>query len=302
MELVEGEDLSQRIARGAIPLDEVLPIAKQIADALEAAHEQGIIHRDLKPANIKVRADGTVKVLDFGLAKAMEPTGTSPDFTVADDDDAGHDAGGGRFSGTAAYMSAGAGPGKAVDKRTDVWAFGCVLYEMLAGARAFDGDDVSDTMASVLKSDPDWARLPAVTPPVIRRLLLRCLAKDRKSRIPDMAVARLDIDEACSLPASPSTESVKAPSRLRRVLAMVTVAALSGIAFGAAVWIAVRPSAPAIARLTATPFDAASVGGIPLTRMWRSRPTARGSCTSAPTRVWIRSCSFVPSIGSTHRR
>jgi serine/threonine protein kinase len=148
MELVEGDDLSQRIARGAIPLDEVLPIAKQIAEALEAAHEQGIIHRDLKPANIKVRPDGTVKVLDFGLAKAMEPvesalnvsqspTITTPAMTQA-----------GVFLGTAAYMSPEQAKGRPADKRSDVWAFGCVLYEMLTGKRAFEGDDVADTLAA----------------------------------------------------------------------------------------------------------------------------------------------------------
>src|SRR5467141_2762390 len=151
MELVEGEDLSQRIARGAIPIDEALPIAKQIAEALEAAHEQGIIHRDLKPANIKIRADGVVKVLDFGLAKAMDagagstslsmsPTITSPAMTQA-----------GMILGTAAYMSPEQAKGRAVDKRSDVWAFGAVLYEMLTGQRVFGGEDVSDTLANVLK-------------------------------------------------------------------------------------------------------------------------------------------------------
>ena len=164
MELVEGEDLSQRIARGAIPLDEALPIARQIAEALEAAHEQGIIHRDLKPANIKVRADGVVKVLDFGLAKALEPgsgigdggapnlanspTITSPAMTMR-----------GMILGTAAYMAPEQAKGKPVDKRADIWAFGCVLYEMLAGRRAFAGDDISTTLAAVLLKDPEWQRL-----------------------------------------------------------------------------------------------------------------------------------------------
>ena len=162
MELVEGDDLSQRIARGAIPLDEALSIAKQIAEALEAAHEQGIIHRDLKPANIKVRSDGTVKVLDFGLAKAMEPaarcrrrvvsmspTITTPAMTQA-----------GMILGTAAYMCPEQAKGRPADKRSDVWAFGCVLYEMLTGKRAFEGDDVSDTLAAVLRGEPDWDALP----------------------------------------------------------------------------------------------------------------------------------------------
>ncbi len=140
MELVEGDDLSQRIARGAIPLDEALPIAKQIAEALEAAHEQGIIHRDLKPANIKVRADGTVKVLDFGLAKAMQPSGrfVTGHVDVADDHRARDDAGG-DDPGTAAYMSPEQARGKTVDKRADIWAFGCVLYEMLTGTAPLRG-------------------------------------------------------------------------------------------------------------------------------------------------------------------
>jgi len=164
MELVEGEEVAQRIARGAIPLDEALPIARQIADALEAAHEQGIIHRDLKPANIKVRADGTVKVLDFGLAKALEPGGVqssvsqSPTITTPAMTQAGV------ILGTAAYMAPEQAKGRPADKRSDVWAFGCVLYEMLTGARAFAGDDVSDTLAAVLRAEPDWRVLPTETP------------------------------------------------------------------------------------------------------------------------------------------
>ncbi len=197
MELVEGDDLSQRIARGAIPLDDALPIAKQIAEALEAAHEQGIIHRDLKPANIKVRADGTVKVLDFGLAKALDPaaasspeamhspTITSPAMTQA-----------GKILGTAAYMAPEQARGTAVDKRADVWAFGVVLYEMLTGKRLFTGATVSDTIAAVLKVEPDWNTLPTDTPTAIRRLLRRCLEKDRKRRLTDAGAARLEIDDA----------------------------------------------------------------------------------------------------------
>jgi serine/threonine protein kinase len=173
MELVEGEDLSQRIAHGAIPLDEALPIAKQIADALEAAHEQGIIHRDLKPANIKVRSDGTVKVLDFGLAKAMEPVrvasasvSMSPTITTP-----AMMTGAGIILGTAAYMSPEQARWKTVDKRADGWAFGCVLFEMLTGQRTFEGDLISDVLASVLKSDPNWQAMPAGTPAALRRLL-----------------------------------------------------------------------------------------------------------------------------------
>ncbi len=169
MELVEGEDLSQRLARGAIPLDEALPIAKQIAEALEAAHDQGIIHRDLKPGNIKLRADGTVKVLDFGLAKAMEPVGCAPSISLSPTiTTPAMMTGVGVVLGTAAYMSPEQAKGRAADKRSDVWSFGCVLYEMLTGRRAFRGEDVSDTLAEVLKGDPDWNALASNVPPTLR--------------------------------------------------------------------------------------------------------------------------------------
>jgi Tol biopolymer transport system component len=199
MELVEGEDLSQRIARGPIPIDEALAIARQIADALEAAHEQGIIHRDLKPANIKLRDDGTVKVLDFGLAKALDsgpsptsqpssplansPTITSPAMTQA-----------GIILGTAAYMAPEQAKGKPATKRSDIWAFGCVLYEMLTGRRAFEGEDISDTLAAVLHGEPDWSRLPPSTPPSIHRLLRRALVRDPRARLADIADGRLELD------------------------------------------------------------------------------------------------------------
>src|SRR5471032_1347391 len=175
MELVEGDDLSQRIARGPIPLDEALQIAEQIADALEAAHERGIIHRDLKPANIKVRADGTVKVLDFGLAKAMDPAGTSSANAMNSPTLSMHATQAGIILGTAAYMSPEQARGKDVDKRADTWAFGVVLFEMLTGRRAFAGDDVSDTLVSVFRDDPDWSALPADTPAGVVQALRVCL-------------------------------------------------------------------------------------------------------------------------------
>ena len=200
MELVEGEDLAVRIARGPMPLDEALPIARQIAEALEAAHGQGIIHRDLKPANIKVRADGTVKVLDFGLAKAMDPlSSSSAAAALANSPTITNPAAmtaAGIVLGTAAYMSPEQARGKVVDKRTDIWALGCVLYEMLTGSRPFGGDDVTDTIAAVVRADPDWSKLPSDTPTAIRRLLRRCLEKDRMRRLPDAADARLEIDDA----------------------------------------------------------------------------------------------------------
>jgi serine/threonine protein kinase/Tol biopolymer transport system component len=200
MELVEGPTLADRIVHGPIPLDEALPIAKQIAEALEAAHEQGIIHRDLKPANIKVRDDGTVKVLDFGLAKAMEPVAASGASAIAMANSPTITSpammtGVGMLIGTAAYMSPEQAKGRAAGKRSDVWAFGCVLFEMLTGRRAFDGEDVSDTLANVLKSDPDWSRLPAPVPSPIRRLLRRSLSKDPRRRLADIADARLDLED-----------------------------------------------------------------------------------------------------------
>jgi len=204
MELVEGEDLAQQIARGAIPLDEALPIAKQIAEALEAAHEQGIIHRDLKPANVKIRPDGTVKVLDFGLAKALDP------IVVGGGLQAGPLAamnsptimspaamtGAGIILGTAAYMSPEQARGKNVDKRADIWAFGCVLFEMLAGRPTFAGESVTDIVAAVVKESPDWSALPADTPRAIRRLLQRCLEKDPRQRLRDIGDARLELEAA----------------------------------------------------------------------------------------------------------
>ena len=217
LEFVDGPTLADRISQGAIPLDEALPIARQIAEALEAAHEQGIIHRDLKPANIKVRPDGMVKVLDFGLAKlatsvsyagpreqgpayTVSPTITTPAMTQV-----------GMILGTAAYMSPEQAKGREADKRSDLWAFGCVLFEMLTGARTFAGDDVSDTLAAVLRADPDWNALPSSTPRTIRTLLRRCLERDRKRRLADAADARLEIEEALATPRGEPSESEGAP-------------------------------------------------------------------------------------------
>jgi eukaryotic-like serine/threonine-protein kinase len=196
MELVEGPTLADRLAQRPLPVDEALPIAKQIAEALEAAHEQGIVHRDLKPANIKVREDGTVKVLDFGLAKALEsaphssdasqsPTITTPAVTRM-----------GVILGTAAYMSPEQARGKPADKRADIWAFGCVLYEMLTGRQAFPGDEVSDVLASVLAREPDWTMLPRGLSPALGTYLKRCLDKDRKRRIGDIQSVRLALEGA----------------------------------------------------------------------------------------------------------
>ena len=230
MELVEGEDLSQRIARGALPPAEALPLARQIAEALEAAHEQGIIHRDLKPANIKVRSDGTVKVLDFGLAKALAPpaasdaaaagaaaaTITSPAHLRQGYGAAGTEAG--MILGTAAYMSPEQAKGRLADKRSDVWAFGCVLYEMLTGRRAFPGDHVAEVLASVLAREPDWSLVPANIPPAVMVYLRRCLQKDPKQRVHDIADVRLALDGAFDVPVVSSLSSpAPVPGRARWV-------------------------------------------------------------------------------------
>jgi len=253
MELVEGEDLSQRIAGGAIPLDEALPIAKQIAEAVEAAHEQGIIHRDLKPANIKVRANGTVKVLDFGLAKAMEPG--APGASVANSPTlTAHATAPGMILGTAAYMAPEQAKGKAVDKRADVWAFGVVLYEMLVGRAAFAGETVTDIIAAVVTREPDWTALPAATPASIRRLLARCLEKDPKRRLRDIGDVRFEIDEAIawgssdaltagSMSGSARLAGAKRVAKLARTVlwAALGAALASGLAWSG-VWPRARPS------------------------------------------------------------
>jgi serine/threonine protein kinase len=225
MELVDGDDLSQRIARGAIPIAEALAIARQIAEALEAAHEQGVIHRDLKPANIKVRPDGAVKVLDFGLAKALDPTSASsaemmnsPTFTPPSTMM-------GTIIGTAAYMAPEQARGKAVDRRADIWAFGVVVYEMLTGRRPFDGDDFSTTLASVLKDDVRWQALPANLPAPAHRMLRRCLEKDPRRRLSAIGDARIELEDAMAAPAEPAP-----PPTPRRWSGLALSALVLGIA------------------------------------------------------------------------
>jgi serine/threonine protein kinase len=227
MELVEGPTLADRIRGGALPWEEALSIARQIAEGLEAAHEKNRIHRDLKPANIKITPEGVAKVLDFGLAKAADESvaagdqSNSPTVTISATR-------AGVILGTAAYMSPEQARGPAVDKRTDSWAFGVVLYEMLTGRGLFAGETVSDTLAGVLKSDPDWSALPAETPWAIRRLLRRCLERDRKRRLHDIADVRIEIEEALAEPQPPAA----AAAMNRRHLGWIAAAGLLLGAFG----------------------------------------------------------------------
>jgi serine/threonine-protein kinase len=241
LELVPGETLADRIARGPIRLDEALPIAKQIAEALEAAHEQGIIHRDLKPANIKITPDGVVKVLDFGLAKLAAPTGASSASNLSMSPTITSPAmvtGVGVLLGTAAYMSPEQAKGREADKRSDVWAFGCVLYEMLTGKRAFDGEDVAETLASVLRGDPNFQRLPPHTPSQIVELIRRCLTKDRAERLPAIAAAQLLLTWIPPIASSPTRSRI---TGLILGAATVTAAVIALIAY--ALWPAEQPVA-----------------------------------------------------------
>jgi eukaryotic-like serine/threonine-protein kinase len=269
MELVEGATLADRILEGPIPIDEALAMAKQIAEALEAAHEQGVVHRDLKPANVKVRPDGRVKVLDFGLAKVIEPSSTtsgtisrSPTITTPAMTQSGV------ILGTAAYMSPEQARGKPVDKRADIWAFGCVLFEMLTGRRVFHNDEVSDTLAMVLTKDPDWSLLPADTPESIRRVLRRALVKDRATRLPDIGAARLEIDDARSeqpsLPMAVSSSSLSAEVRSRGwlVLAAGAIAVAALATLGTLIATRTRPVERPITRalLGVTPADRLMTG------------------------------------------
>jgi len=223
MELVDGETLQERLSRGPIPVDEALPIAKQIAVALEAAHEKGIIHRDLKPANVKITPDRQVKVLDFGLAKAFDER---PESRASDSPTLMSASLPGVILGTAAYMAPEQAKGQTVDRRSDVWAFGAVLYEMLAGLRAFDGDDVTEILGRVVTAEPDWNRLPVGMSPSIQRLLRRALKKDPHQRLGDIQDARIEIDEAMAEPDEGGLEAVPA-RQLRIAWSLVAVTALA---------------------------------------------------------------------------
>jgi len=315
MELVEGEDLSQRIVRGPIPLDEALPIARQIAEALEGAHEQGIIHRDLKPANIKIREDGTVKVLDFGLAKLMEdassvqpagggarsmsPTITSPAMMT----------GVGVLLGTAAYMSPEQAKGRLADKRSDIWAFGCVLYEMLSGRRAFEGDDINDTIAAVLRAEPNWNALPKSTPSPLRRLLRRCLTRDTRERLRDIGDVRLELKDVVS-GRSDAEESISASPRAGRrplALALVLIVAVAAFAGGIVVWRSLVSATPLeaikfnILPPTNTTFSGMPGGGTGMAPQLAVSPDGRHVVFVAESKgafaLWVRSLGSLDARG-----
>ncbi|MFZ3216121.1 MAG: protein kinase [Candidatus Acidiferrales bacterium] len=255
MEIVEGPTLAERIKEGAIPVEEALPIARQIAEALEYAHERGIVHRDLKPANVKLTRDGKVKVLDFGLAKALQDGSSagdisnSPTLTMASTKE-------GIILGTAAYMSPEQAKGKAADRRSDIWSFGVVLFEMLSGQQTFGGETVSDALAAIIKDSPDWTQLPAATPARIRGLLRRCLQKDPRQRLQAIGEARIAIEEALSgagqEAAAVSAVAVAAPpsvAPLWKRLAPWALAAVLGAGLVASLIALRQPASPSAARL-----------------------------------------------------
>ncbi len=301
MELADGEDLSAIIARGPMPLADALPIAKQIAEALEAAHELGIVHRDLKPANIKVRADGTVKVLDFGLAKAMDPAGGSSANIANSPTLTAHATALGIIIGTAAYMAPEQARGKSVDKRADVWAFGVVLYEMLTGRQAFTGDTITDVIAAVVTRDPDWTTVPASTPPAISQLLVHCLEKDPKHRLRDVGDARFALES--SLPHSGRSALITAPLASANVataarpwgwIAATAVCAAIAVFLAATSWRGGRPSSGgdnfelAIAPPPETEFQIGSNRGNVIVSPDGTK-IAFVAATSKATTLWVRS-------------
>ena len=252
LELVEGETLAARIAEarlrsdgGGLPLPEALTIARQIGEALEVAHDKGIVHRDLKPANIKITPEGVVKVLDFGLAKPVGGDGESPDLSNPPAENGGRREG--AIVGTAAYMSPEQARGLPVDKRTDIWAFGCVLYEMLTGKVAFPGDTLSDSIAKILEREPDWSALPASTPAAIRRLLLRCLTKDPKKRLRDIGEVRVEIEALDEVLPGTFSATHRARDSTSQPASRLPWLAILALAAGIVVWEAWRPMPTGVA-------------------------------------------------------
>ena len=256
LELVEGPTLADCISKGPIPIDEALPIARQIVEALDGAHEAGVIHRDLKPANIKVREDGTVKVLDFGLAKALDATpegdpSESPTMTAVATR-------AGIIMGTAAYMSPEQARGKTVDKRADIWAFGAVVFEMLTGKRPFEGRDVSEVLGGVLRLEPDWDTLSAVTPPRLLALLKRCLEKEPRERLRDIGDARAELLGAEQMPRTGMASEVATAPRARRIVSTVLTLLVGAVLASGGMWFFMPEALPQVARVTvstAAPID-----------------------------------------------
>ena len=251
LELIDGETLAARIARGPLPLDEALDVCRQIAAAIEAAHESGIVHRDLKPGNVMITASGMVKVVDFGLAKSGVTGGSSPDAALSASPTMTYMAtGAGIILGTAAYMSPEQARGRAVDRRTDIWSFGCVLYECLTGRRAFEGETVSDLVARILEREPEWSALPAGTPPRVRELLRRCLTKDARERLRDIGEARVTLESPNDpLPgAAESEQHAGAGERTRRSWLGWTIGALGVIAALAMLAVSTQHSEPPVMR------------------------------------------------------
>jgi serine/threonine-protein kinase len=296
LELVEGPTLADRIVQGPVPIEEALPVALQIAEALEAAHAQGIIHRDLKPANIKVKADGMVKVLDFGLAKlndpnladsnnpmalSLSPTMTSPAMTRM-----------GVIMGTAAYMSPEQARGMTVDSRSDVWAFGVVLYEMLAGRQLFDGATVSDTLAAVLRADPEWNRLPPGLPPSLRRLLGRCLERDAKRRLQHIGDARIEIEDLLSGRVDgAATTAVPVRSRLLGVVTTAVAVLITALVAGALTWVLKPQSTADVPRTSfviSTPDGQPLNGTVPIALSPDGRQLVYSVGLSGPSRLFHR--------------
>jgi Tol biopolymer transport system component len=294
LELVEGESLANRLRLGPLPIPDALALARQIADALHAAHEKGIIHRDLKPSNILVSRDGGVKVVDFGLAKAaLDDPGSdlshSPTIT----------AGGTRAGvllGTAAYMSPEQARGRRIDKRTDVWAFGCVLYELLTGRKAFDGASVSDTLAGVLEREPDWSALPRRMPAAVHRVLRRCLAKDPRRRLHDIADARLELDDGLDNTADSDAMAVPSQPSRARMASWMLVAIAAGAAAAAAALLALMPrSAATVTRFTLALSDEAEfTGGMALSP--DGRTLVYSAVDSAGRRLFRRALDSLESI------
>jgi hypothetical protein len=295
MELVGGATLAERLRKGRMPLEEVLPVARQIAEGLEAAHEKGIIHRDLKPANIKITHDGTVKVLDFGLAKPelSETSGMDLDNSPTIRQMATR---AGQVLGTAAYMSPEQARGKPLDKRTDIWSFGCVLFEMVTGKRAYEGETVTDVLACVIRGEPDWNLLGPETQPGLRKLLRRCLEKDQKNRLRDIGDARIALDEVARAEASGETASSsqvvyegRPKAKGRRTMALAAAAMV--IAVGVMLWMKPKPELGPVRKLE-IPVAHLDLGGA---EPFEISPQGKRIAYVSNRRVWIRQLDHLDS-------